>query len=86
MTKVVEAIYEHGVFKPVRKIKLPEHERFKLIISPVKKAEEDTAAIKKMVERQREALLSIAGIGDSGLGDVSENHDKYLYGKPCGRK
>lgn len=83
MTKTVEAIYENGVFKPVKKVRLPEHERFKLIVSPV---EEDEREIKKIVERQRKALLSIAGIGDSGLGDVSRNPDKYLYDKPCGRK
>ena len=28
----------------------------------------------------RDGLLSIAGIGNSGLTDVSERHDDYLYG------
>ncbi len=83
MTKTVEAIYENGIFKPVKKVNIPEHERVKLIVSPV---EEDEREIKKIVERQRKALLEIAGIGDSGLGDVSRNTDKYLYDKPCGRK
>ena len=86
MTKVVEAVYENGVFKPVRKVRLPEHERFTLVISPLEKAEEDETVIKKLVERQKKALLSIAGIGSSGLEDISENHDQYLYGEPCGRK
>lgn len=27
-----------------------------------------------------EGLVSIAGVGDSGLTDVSERHDDYLYG------
>lgn len=65
MPKTIEAIFEDGVFKPIKKVKLPEHERFKIILSPVKKDEE---AIKRLVERQKKALLSIAGIGDSGLG------------------
>ena len=86
MAKTIEAVYENGVFKPVKKVKFPEHERFKLIISPAKDTGEDAAAIKKLVERQKDALFSIAGIASSGLEDVSENHDKYLYGEPCGRK
>lgn len=86
MTKTVEAIYENGVFKPVKKVKLPEHKRVNLIISPTIEMPEDEEEIKKMVERQKRALLKIAGTGSSGLSDVSENHDKYLYGKPCGRK
>jgi len=83
MTKTIEAIYEHGVFKPVKKLQLPLHERFKLVISPI---DEEEFAAKKHVERQRKALLAIAGTATSGLSDVSANHDKYLYGKPCGRK
>ncbi|OGV95769.1 MAG: hypothetical protein A2W53_07935 [Nitrospinae bacterium RIFCSPHIGHO2_02_39_11] len=76
MTKTVEAIYENGVFKPVKKVKLPEHERFKLIVSPV---EEDEREIKKIVERQKRAIKKLIGIGHSGLTDVSANHDKYIY-------
>ena len=76
MTKTVEAIYENGVFKPVKKVKLPEHERFKLIVSPV---EEDEREIKKIVERQKRAVKKLIGIGHSGLTDVSANHDKYIY-------
>lgn len=83
MTKTIEAIFEHGVFKPVKKLKLPLHERFKLVISPV---EDETLAVKKRIERQKKALLAIAGTATGGFSDVSANHDKYLYGKPCGRK
>jgi predicted DNA-binding antitoxin AbrB/MazE fold protein len=60
MTKTVEAIYENGVFKPVKKVKLPEHKKIKLTISPIELAEligEDEEAIKQLVERQRKAFL-----------------------------
>lgn len=30
MPKTIEAIYENGVFKPVKKVELSEHERVKL--------------------------------------------------------
>lgn len=82
MTKTVEAIYENGVFKPVKKVKFPEHKRVKLTISPREPdelIEEDEETTKKIVERQKRALKELIGIGDSGLGDVSKNHDKYLY-------
>jgi predicted DNA-binding antitoxin AbrB/MazE fold protein len=76
MTKTVEAVYENGVFKPVKKVKLPEKRHFKLTISP---AEENEKKIKKIVERQKKALKKLIGIGHSGLTDVSTNHDKYIY-------
>lgn len=78
MTKTVEAIYKDGVFKPLKKIKLPKYERFKLIIAPIKV---DERKIKKIAERQKRALRELIGIGDSGMGDISKNHDKYLYTK-----
>jgi predicted DNA-binding antitoxin AbrB/MazE fold protein len=83
MTKTIEAIYEKGVFKPLKKVTFPEHERVKLTISP---AEQNEAEIKKFVERQKKAFLKIAGTGSSGLTDVSKNHNKYLYGKSCRTK
>jgi len=83
LPKIIEAIYENGVFRPLRKVKFREHERVKLTISSI---EEDEQEIKKFVERQKKALLKLAGTGSSGLSDISKNHDKYLYGKSCGTK
>lgn len=83
MTKTVNAIYEKGVFKPLKKVKYHEHERVKLTISP---SEQDEAKSKRFVDRQKKAFLKIAGTGSSRLTDVSKNHDKYLYGKTCGTR
>ncbi len=33
-------------------------------------------------ERQRQALLAMAGTASSGLTDVSERHDYYIYVEP----
>jgi predicted DNA-binding antitoxin AbrB/MazE fold protein len=74
MQKTIEAIFEDGVLKPTKKITLPEHSRLKLIVIREEKAS------KTLAKKQSEALLSIAGIGKSGLGRVSENPEKYLYG------
>jgi predicted DNA-binding antitoxin AbrB/MazE fold protein len=78
MTKTVNAIYEDGVFKPVKKIRLPEHEQFRLSISPI---EEEKDLIKKTVAMQKRALKKLIGMGRSGSSDGSVNHDKYLYTK-----
>ncbi|MBI5788519.1 MAG: antitoxin family protein [Candidatus Schekmanbacteria bacterium] len=83
MPKTIEAVYENGVFKPVKKIKLPEHELVKLVITPLY---EDEEAVKRLVEKQKKALKKVIGIGSSDSDDGSINHDKYLYGKPCGSK
>ncbi|MBI5740207.1 MAG: antitoxin family protein [Nitrospirae bacterium] len=72
MQKTIEAIYEDGVLKPTKKITLPEHSRLKLIVIRGKKSS------KTLAKKQSEALLSIAGIGESGLSGVSEHPEKYL--------
>lgn len=78
MPKTIEAIYEDGVFKPVKKQRIPEHSKIYLTISP---APEEDKEIKKIVNRQKKALKKLVGIGDSGQKDVSKDHDKYLYSK-----
>jgi hypothetical protein len=38
--------------------------------------------LQQRVMRQKKTLLAIAGIAQSGFGDVSLAHDTYLYEKP----
>ena len=73
MSKLITAIYEDGMFKPLQHINLREHQRVKLEIIP----EPETS----LVESQKRALLEIAGMGNSGLTDVARKHNKYLYQK-----
>ncbi len=68
MPKTIEAIYEDGVFKPLKKIRLKEHEKVEL--SVLTGAESDAATRK---------ALSIIGIGKSNLTDSAQKHDEYLY-------
>ena len=70
MPKTIGAVYENGVFKPIKKIRLREHEKVEL--SVLTKSEMDDMAQK---------ALSIIGIGESGLKDTAQRHDEYLYGK-----
>jgi predicted DNA-binding antitoxin AbrB/MazE fold protein len=73
----IEAVYENGVFRPTRKVSLPDRSRVHLTLIPLptgRKAQE------RLVQRQRKALLSIAGMGRSGRTDISENPHRALYG------
>lgn len=70
MSKVIEAIYENGVFKPLTKPHLKEHEKVELTVST--KVEIDDAV---------KNALSIIGIGESPFKDASIKHDEYLYGQ-----
>ena len=70
MPKTVEAVYEEGVFRPLEKVKLHEHQKVELSIYT---EDEKAEAVK--------AALSIIGIGKSAIRDASIKHDEYLYGK-----
>lgn len=75
MPKTIDAIYENGVFKPLEKVNIESKKKIKLVIFP---SEED---IPNLVESQKKSLSRLCGIGRSKLGDLSLNHDKYLYKK-----
>jgi len=70
MGNAIKAIYEDGVIKPLQKVSLKEHEIINISISkePQKKAVKKSPAEK------------LVGIFDSGIGDLSKEHDSYLYG------
>lgn len=70
MPKTVEAIYEDGVFKPLEKIRLNEHQRVELNVFTEDEIDDAT-----------KAALSIIGIGKSSFRDTAQKHDEYLYGK-----
>lgn len=70
MPKTIAAIYEDGVFKPLKKIRLNEHQKVELNIF----TEDEIAGITKKA-------LSIIGIGKSTFKDTAQKHDEYLYGK-----
>lgn len=73
MSKLITAIYEDGILKPLQALDLRDHQRVKLEIIP----EEETS----LIESQKKALLEMAGIGNSGLTDIARKHNQYLYQK-----
>ena len=73
MSKVVEAIFENGTFRPLSDPHLKDHQRVRIEIV----SEDDEPS----VEAQKKILLEFAGLGESGLTDVARKHDRYLYPK-----
>jgi len=66
---MIEAVYEDGVLKPLKKLRIKEREKLTLTIT------------RKQPRTKREkAGMSLVGIFNSGLHDLSKDHDKYLYG------
>lgn len=73
----VEAIYEKGVFRPVQRVDLQDGERVEITIRS--EGEIDSAYSIPNVDSAAE-FSDIAV--DSGITDLAENIDHYLYGLP----
>jgi predicted DNA-binding antitoxin AbrB/MazE fold protein len=71
MSKVIDAVFEDGVFKPLEKVDVPEHKKLKIILAD---------KVKPTIKRKctLEGIIDIAK--DCSDTDLSVNHDKYLYG------
>ncbi len=71
MGEVIDAIFEDGVFKPLQKVRIKEHEKFQIILT-------------KKITTVHKTKSSLDGIIDIAVdcydADLSTNHDKYLYG------
>jgi predicted DNA-binding antitoxin AbrB/MazE fold protein len=86
MAKSIKALYENGVFKPLSKVRLKNRQRVKLTVveseNPPKRLAK-SAAKRRPKSRRADAAahpaFRIVSLFKSGLHDLSENHDKYLY-------
>ncbi len=81
MTQFIHAIYEHGVFRPLDPVALPEHERVSLTVARANDSGEDTlkdqraAALRAALEEAARMPLEGPNDGFSGA-----DHDQILYG------
>jgi predicted DNA-binding antitoxin AbrB/MazE fold protein len=73
ISKVIEAIFENGIFRPLSEPDLKDHQRVRIEILSEK--------YESSVEAQKEILLKFAGLGKSRFTEVARNHDRYLYPK-----
>jgi predicted DNA-binding antitoxin AbrB/MazE fold protein len=69
MKETIKAVYEDGVIKPLQKLRIKDHEKLTVTISR-----------KPRKPKTGKPAMSMVGIFDSGIKDLSREHDKYLYG------
>lgn len=74
MTSTIQAVYEHGVFRPLTPLALSEGQQVQVIIVPEPRVENPAAA---------SLLAEIAALPVEGRGDpfTSRDHDRVLYGE-----
>lgn len=79
----IEAIYDHGVFRPIEPLALPEGARVRLRVEEENGTEESAP---QRPEGQAPTLLerlkNVVGSIDDLPEDSSTNLDHYLYGRP----
>jgi len=73
MSRVIEAIFENGMLRPLSEPHLKDHQRVKIEII----SDDDESS----VETQKKILLEFAGVRQSDSTDVARNHDRYIYVK-----
>ncbi len=71
MPKVIDAIYENGVFKPLGKVDIKDNEKVRIIVAEEGKSREEECTL--------DGIIDIAK--DCSDTDLSIHHDKYLYGE-----
>ncbi|MDA8339633.1 MAG: hypothetical protein M0Z70_10080 [Nitrospiraceae bacterium] len=72
------------VYFPVklyRKMEKKAKNESKSVASVVREAVESYLKEQESIDWDNDPFFKLAGIAESGRGDLSENHDKYLYGK-----
>ena len=86
MAKSINAYFENGVFKPLDKVRFKERQRVKLTVienkKPAKRVQKKTAK-RRPASRQLDITAQpshlIVGLFKSGVHDVADKHDRYLY-------
>jgi predicted DNA-binding antitoxin AbrB/MazE fold protein len=73
MSKIIEAVFENGILRPLTEPHLKNHQRVRIEIL--------SGDDKSSVESQKKTLLEFAGVGKGRFTDVARNHDRYLYSK-----
>lgn len=70
MTRVIKAIYEDGLFRPLEPLDLADRTEVEVVIQPAEHEAEESPPAKR--------ALSFVGIGRSGRPDVSERAEELL--------
>ena len=57
MSQTVRAIYEKGIFKPLEKVNLKNHQRIQIVFKPIKSAVSRTKGIFKVDPKMAEQII-----------------------------
>lgn len=76
MAQFVEAIFSHGVLKPLDPLELPEDQRVRLIVEPIAdgNGKDRKAALERLIARLRRSSFSHGGPYPS-RDELHERHD-----------
>ncbi|HEY3394657.1 MAG TPA: antitoxin family protein [Lacipirellulaceae bacterium] len=78
----IEAIYDHGVFRPIQPLALPEGARVHLSIEEADGAQQQEAKPEGEPTTLLERMKDVVGVIDDLPEDSSTNLDHYLYRRP----
>ena len=85
MAKFIKALFEDGVFKPLKKVRLKNRQRVNLTVveskKPAKRLTKSTAKRRPAAGRGGAAhpAYRIVALFKSGTHDLASRHDQYLY-------
>jgi predicted DNA-binding antitoxin AbrB/MazE fold protein len=84
MARAFNAMYENGVFKPLKKLRLKNKQRVKLTLieTSVKRAARSTPKRRRVPSQtdvDSHPAQRIVDLFKSGTHDLAINHDRYLY-------
>lgn len=89
MTKSIKAKYSHGVIEPLEKVDFAEGEEITITVS-VQSQKKNSLEVDEKIRKlfgpkgepdwDNDPLFDAVGFIKSGVDDLGENHDKYLYG------
>ena len=89
MTMTIDAVYEAGVFRPLRPMELPEGEQVKLTVNAeAAQSFHRDELTEKEIQARLEIVQAIAAMPmETGGQDFAGiDHDKILYGGPEGAR
>ncbi len=86
MTMTIDAVYESGVFRPLRPMELPEGEQVKLTINSDLLAEMERNAPDPRRAAEIMAEIAAMPVETGGQDFAGTDHDKILYGGPEGAR
>ena len=82
MTQHIDAIYEHGILKPLEPLNLTENQRVRVSVSTEVALDADIVARQRQAMEELDAIMDTLPDNSPDDGFSAADHDKLLYGDP----